>query len=134
MTNRIIHKNKNTLNLLERFPRSNKHYLPENKNCKSLVLFGSNLSSTVKYPKYTQIIRHMVKISPHLESLILGILLSDGGLYINKSGNTLLYFKQSIDKLDYFFYIFNKLSHYCSRSPKITSTYLNNKLFYGIVF
>ncbi len=134
MTSRIIHKNRNTLNLLERFPRSNPNYLPVNKSCKDLVLFGSNLSSTVNYPAYTLIVRHLVQISPHLDSLILGVLLSDGWLFINKSGNTLLAFKQSTDKLEFFFKVFNQLSHYCSRFPNITSTYVNNKTHYAISF
>jgi hypothetical protein len=38
LTSRIIYKNKNTLNLLERFKKSNKEYLPSNKNCKSIVV------------------------------------------------------------------------------------------------
>ena len=134
MTSRIIYKNKNTLNLLERFPRSNRNYLPNNNKCKELVVFGSNLSFTVKYPPYTSIVRYMVKIPFNLEAILLGVLLSDGWLFINKAGNILLAFKQTINKLEYFFYVFNKLSHYCSANPRLTSTHINGKIFNGIVF
>ena len=134
MTSRIINKNKLTFNLLERFPRSNRKYLPTNNRCKDLVVYGSNLSSTVNYPPFTSIVRYMVKIPSHLQSLLVGILISDAWLQINKAGNTRLAFKQSIDKLEYLFYIFNKLSHYCSTYPHLTKTILNGKLFYGISF
>jgi hypothetical protein len=101
MTSRIIHKNKNTLNLLERFSKSNKNYLPENKNCKDLVIYGKFLESTTNYPRYTSIVRHMVNIPSHLNSIILGILLSDGHLFINKNGNTLLTLKQTIKNFEF---------------------------------
>jgi len=134
MTSRIINRNKNTFNLLERFPRSNRNYLPENKNSKELVIYGSNILSTIKYPPYTSIVRYMVNVPFNLESLIFGILISDAWLQINKVGNTRLFFKQSIKNLDYFFYVFNKLSHYCSAYPYLTKTSLNGKNFYGIGF
>jgi NADH-ubiquinone oxidoreductase chain 4 len=101
MTSRIIHKNKNTLNLLERFSKSNKNYLPENKKCKDLVIHGKILRSTINYPRYTSIVRHMVNIPFHLDSIIVGILLSDGHLFINKSGNTLLTLKQKIKNFEF---------------------------------
>jgi hypothetical protein len=101
MTSRIIHKNKNTLNLLERFSKSNKYYLPENKKCKDLVIHGQILRSTTNYPRYTSIVRHMVIIPFHLDSIIVGILLSDGHLFINKSGNTLLTLKQKIKNFEF---------------------------------
>ena len=134
MTSRIINKNKNTLNLLERFTRSNRKYLPENKNCNELVIYGSNISSTVNYPPYTSIVRYMVNVPFNLESLIFGILISDAWLQINKVGNTRLSFKQSINKLEYFFYVYTKLYHYCSAYPYITKNYINGKNFYGIGF
>jgi hypothetical protein len=104
MTSKINNNNinniNNNINLFKKYPRSNKNYLPINDNCKELVIHGSNLSSTVNYPRYTKIIRDMVKIPFHLDSMILGILLSDGHLFISKSGNTLLSFKQTIKRFD----------------------------------
>jgi heme/copper-type cytochrome/quinol oxidase subunit 1 len=134
MTSRIINKNKNTLNILERFSRSNRNYLPENKQCKELVVYGTNLTSTTGYPKYTSIVRHMVNIPFHLHSLILGLIISDGWLQINKAGNTRLAFKQSIDKLEYLFYVFNLLAHYCSTYPYITTTNIKGKTFKSLAF
>jgi heme/copper-type cytochrome/quinol oxidase subunit 1 len=134
MTSSVIFKNKNTLNLLERFPRSNKNYLPKNKNCKELVVHGTNITSTVGYPSYTVIVRHMVQIPFNLQSLIIGLILSDGWLQINKTGNTRLAFKQSIEKSEYLFFVFIQLSHYCSAYPYIVTTKLNNNNFKAIAF
>lgn len=134
LTSRIIKKNKNTFNLLERFPRSNLNYLPANNRCRDLVVYGSNLSSTVNYPPYTSIVRYMVNIPSNLKPILVGIVISDAWLQINKAGNTRLAFKQSIDKLEYFLYVFKQLSHYCSAYPHLTKTNLNGKTFYGISF
>ena len=142
LTSRIINKNFNTINILDRFPRSNRNYLPSNHKCKSLVVYGSNISSTIGYPTYTTIVRHMINIPTifntdkkyELESILVGIIISDGWLSINKSGNTRFFFKQSLDKIKYFFNVYNKFSHYCSNYPQIKIEYLNGKKFYSIYF
>jgi len=134
MTSRIINKNKVFQNLLERFPRSKKQYLPDNKICTSVVIFGSNLSSTINYPRFTSIVRYMVSIPPSVYPILVGLIISDGWLQINKSGNTRFAFKQSIDKFEYFYNVFLKLSHYCSSYPYIVKTNLKGQLFYGISF
>lgn len=132
MTSRIVLKNKSTLNILERFPRSNRNYLPANNKYKTMVVWSSNLCSTVNYPKFTSIVRHMVNISPNLNSMLGGLLISDAWLEINKSGNTRLFFKQSINNSILVLFVFNKLSHYCSSYPNITRTNIKGSKFYGL--
>lgn len=119
-------------NLLERFPRSNKLYLTPNIKCKDLVIYGSNLSSTIGYPYYTVIIRHMIGLPLHINSLLVGLLLSDAWLNINKEGNARLGFKQSLSRFEYLYFIFLKLSHYCSSYPSLVKTKLKGKIFYAV--
>jgi heme/copper-type cytochrome/quinol oxidase subunit 1 len=133
LTSRITIYYKNTLNLLERFPRSKK-YLPDNNNCRKIIIYGQNLTTTIGYPPYTSIVRCMVDIPNYLMPMFVGLIISDGWLQINKSGNTRFSLKQSIDKFYFIFYCFMKLSHYCSNLPFITNTNLKGKQFKGIQF
>lgn len=132
MTSRIILKNKKTLNLLERFPRSNRNYLPANNQCKAIVVWSSNLGSTVNYPQFTSIVRHMVNIPTNLRSMLGGLLISDAWLEINKLGNTRFFFKQSMAHSAFVFFVFNRLSHFCSSYPSITTTSIKGYKFKGI--
>lgn len=93
------------------------------------------MSSTVKYKPYTSTIREMVQIPTSLNSIIVGILLSDGWAYKPRQNinNSYLSFKQSLNKFEYVWFIFLNLSHYCAGYPRITSTKVKDKNFNGIV-
>jgi hypothetical protein len=67
----------------------------------SLVLYGSNLSSTVGC-RYTSIERALIKISSNKMSVFIGILLSDATLQKGR-GDARLQFKQKYSQFEYFF-------------------------------
>ena len=141
-------------NLLEIFPRSNPHYIKENNKCKSIVIYGSNLQSSINLPKFTSIVSYMVNIPNNILSPLVGILLSDGHIEYKsrktlnsgkeisyfKTKNSKIYsninsrfrFKQSIDHLEYLYYVFNILSPYCISYPRLVKTRVNCRDFYGI--
>jgi LAGLIDADG DNA endonuclease family len=106
----------------------------ENKECKELVIYGSNLNSTVNYLYFNKIVRHMVKIPSNLNSFLTGIIISDGFLKKTNSGNIILIFKQSIKNFDFLFTCFLKLAHFCQGYPRLDFTHLNGKVHYLILF
>ena len=75
MVNTVI---KSSFSLYKQFPRSNRKYIKENNNVLDLVPFGTNLTSTVGYPKYTIILQNMVVLPNFIKDVIIGLLLSDG--------------------------------------------------------
>jgi len=91
MTNRLIHSSSSTFN-----------------KCQDLVVYMSpySLGSTLKYPNYTAQLRAMVKIPVHLHSLIVGVLLSDGWLFKNSTGKTLLALKQA--RFEYLWFVYTR--------------------------
>jgi heme/copper-type cytochrome/quinol oxidase subunit 1 len=64
--------------LYNKFPRANKNYIPINNDCKFIVVYGSNLASTINYPYFTLIIRHMVGIPFFILNIFVGLIISDG--------------------------------------------------------
>jgi len=98
----------------------------------SLVLYGSNLSSTVG-SRYTSIERALIRIPVNQMSVFIGILLSDATLQKGK-GDARLQFKQKYSQLEYFYSVFFQLSHYCSKGPYVTKAVLHKKVHYALAF
>lgn len=60
----------------------------------------------------------MVKFTSFNYSVIIGILLSDGGLGTSpRNKNRYIRFKQSLEKSEYVWFVFSYLAHYCSSLP-----------------
>jgi group I intron endonuclease len=98
----------------------------------SLVLYGSNLSSTVG-TRYTSIERALIKILANKMSVFIGIILSDASLQKGR-GDARLQFKQKYSQLEYLYSVFFQLSHYCSKGPYVTKAILHKKMHYALCF
>ena len=105
---------------------------PNTQEGLSLVLYGSNLSSTVG-TRYTSIERALIKISTNKMSVFIGIILSDASLQKGR-GDGRLQFKQKYNQFEYFYSVFFQLSHYCSKGPYVTKAILHKKVHYGLAF
>jgi len=102
-----------------------------NNSCTALVVWGTNLGSTTKYGRFTKVVREMIVLPFYHESIVVGLLLSDGWLSLSQSNtvkNARLGFKQSLDKFEYVWFVFNVLSHYCERYPYTYSNIRGGKI------
>jgi hypothetical protein len=128
--------NVNNESLLIKFPKSSLNYLPVNLKSQDLVIYGTNLISTINYPYYTKIVRYMIGIPNTILYPLVGILLSHGNIVVNSNSKYKVggrfKFKQSIKKSDYVHMVFCLISHYCPSYPRFVKTRINRKDFYGI--
>ena len=101
----------------------------------SLVPYGTNLTSTVGFPKFSNLERSLIKIPMDLRSVFIGIILSDASIQkSNLGGDARLQFKQMYSKLEYLYSVFFELCHYCSQGPRVYSTVLHKKTHYALSF
>lgn len=101
----------------------------------NLVPYGTNLSSTVGYFKFSNMERSLIKIPFNKRSIIIGILLSDATLQrVNEGGDARLQFKQKYGQFEYLYSVFFLLCHYCSKGPSLNKVLLHNKIFYALSF
>jgi hypothetical protein len=106
--------------------KNNKFLIKE----KSLVLWGSNISSTAG-TRYTKYELSIVNLPNDIKSIIVGIILSDGHIALNFKGkNAYLILNQSLAKSAYIYFVFSFLSHYCQSYPKLSVSYRLGKPSY----
>lgn len=104
--------NRNTFNYLKRMLKKQnnnvKHYSTNVKpNNTEIVVWGSNLSSTVGTGRFTKIVKNMIQLPPYQKSVVIGVLLSDGHLASTKPHeNPRLEFKQSSKNSAYVWFVF----------------------------
>jgi hypothetical protein len=157
--NNVLMPYLNNENLYKIFPRSNRKYIEPNNECKELVVYGTNLSSSLSSKQYTDIVRYMVNIPNHILYMLVGVLLSDGTIaYSSKKNlensifnkpdnikieydkglltrhNCRFRFKQSIAHSEYVWYLYFKLSHYCLSPPFLKIDRVKGKEFLAIEF
>ncbi len=109
-------------------------FVKNNYTCKALVPYGSNLSSTVGFTRFTALERKSITIPNNFIPVFIGIILSDANISRSYLGDARLQFKQTIKHIGYFYFVFFKLSHYCSKGPYTTRTNLHKKEHIGLGF
>lgn len=93
-----------------------------------IVVWGSNLGSTVGTGRLTKIVKNMIILPLYQKSVIIGILLSDGHLASTKPHeNPRLEFKQSSKNSAYVWFVFSILCHYCNVYPYFISNVRKDK-------
>lgn len=106
----------------------------EKKNFFFPVPYGTNLSSTVGSPRFTALDRKSIKIPNNLLSIFIGIIVSDANISKSNKADARLFFKQSIKHKEYFYFVFFKLSHYCSKGFYLTKTTVHKKEHLSLAF
>ena len=111
-------------------------HTPNPVSCNGLVVWGQNLPSGVGLGRLNKHISNTIKLPHFQKSVIIGLILSDGWLIFASptSSNALLGWQQSIAKFEYVWFVFNLLSHYCNKCPRLTSRIIKGKRFHGLQF
>lgn len=88
-------------------------------------------SISFKY-KLTNNEKFLLKLTPRVKSIIIGLILSDA--WIQKKGhwNTRIGFKQSIINFPYLWHVYNELGYLCSSLPMSAKTITRGKIFYSV--
>jgi hypothetical protein len=129
-------KNSSTL------PQKIKHDLLEsytfeaNPICKEITLFNQSrgVSYLVKKSKITNLERKLLSLTPKIESILIGLLLSDGWLQKRGHWNPRFGLKQSFTNFSFLWTCFEEFAYLCSGYPYMGKSYIRGKCFFSITF
>lgn len=92
---------------------------------KSMSLISSGIVNSTTRQKgdkgYTRYMRESSVFSKYIVSQLVGHLLGDGALVISKTSITPYFvFTQTFKRFSYVWFVFQQLSHYCNKNPRLT--------------
>jgi hypothetical protein len=104
--------------------------------CRALVLWGTNLQSTVGARLTRTQSGFYEKLPIKIQGIIVGLLLSDGWMTFanSRSKNARLGFTQSLANSGYLWFVFNTLSHYCSSYPHFREGSRKGNQYFALQF
>jgi len=93
--------------------------IESNNECKSLVVYGSNLGSNIGF-RLTPTVLNTLYITPFIFNVLIGNLLGDANIRIpNKKGNPQIQFNQGFIHLEYILHLFQILSPIVTHLPSL---------------
>jgi hypothetical protein len=104
-------------------------------NSTELTLWNKKLGVTSMFQKsrLSNLERELIKLTPRIRSILIGIILSDGWIQKRTGWNPRIGFKQSFPaNFEYFWHVFNEISVLCSNYPVNCKTITRGKLFYAL--
>lgn len=116
------------------YPEGNKNPYPKDLPDTRIVVWGQNIYSSVGLGRFTKQVSHIIEIPAYQQSVITGLMLSDGWLSFGSktSKSARLGFKQSLSHSGYFLFVFSFLSPYCNSMPNLISSNRNDTKTYAL--
>jgi len=102
-------------------------------NMLALTLWNKPLgfSSMNKISRITAVERAMLRLTPRVRSIIIGLILSDGWMQKKGHWNPRFALKQSVKNFPYLWYIYNELAYLCSGLLYESKSIKRGKLFHS---
>ena len=114
---------------------SNNNTNNNNDENNKLILWETNNDFFLnKNKSFTKFERNRIQVSKFNESIIIGVILSDGSIEKRNNWNPRICMEQSIKNFEYLWYLFTKFNIFNSTYPHSIKRELRNKIFYTLAF